>query len=33
MKKIKDKIAYISVEAQGNYACEHDCESYTIAIQ
>lgn len=25
MKKIKDKIEYISVEAQGSYACENDC--------
>lgn len=29
MKKIKEKIKYIPVEAQGNYACEHDCVEYT----
>lgn len=28
MKKIKDKIEYIPVEAQGSYACEHDCIVY-----
>ena len=28
MKKIKDKIEYIPVEAQGSYACEHDCVEY-----
>lgn len=29
MKKIKDKIEYIPVEAQESYSCEHDCVSYT----
>ena len=28
MKKIKEKIEYIPVEAQGSYACENDCVSY-----
>ena len=28
MKKIKDKIEYIPDEAQGSYACEHDCIVY-----
>lgn len=28
MKKIKEKIEYIPVEAQGSYACEHDCVEY-----
>lgn len=28
MKKIKEKIEYIPVEAQGSYACENDCVTY-----
>lgn len=28
MKKIKEKIEYIPVEAQGSYECEHDCVTY-----
>lgn len=29
MQKIKEKVEYSMVEAQGSYACEHDCVKYS----
>ncbi len=29
MHKIKEKVEYSSVVAQGSYSCEHDCVTYS----